>query len=168
METNSQLTQPLHEYDAQATKAMPFPVAKGWTGLPNSVFNVYMKHPDINSTAIVVYGYLLRHYNDSYGYAFPTQMDAAISMGISVGTVKKSIAKLKKVGLISTKFNMQHGNNNYYFNQPCETIEELESKFPEIKPHLQMLEERAQKIRKEAEADKERLAKGREKKAVGQ
>ncbi|MHC8516192.1 helix-turn-helix domain-containing protein [Sporosarcina sp. ITBMC105] len=150
------------------SKALPFEVEKGWTGVPNSIFTVYMKHPDINPTAIVVYGHLLRHYNDQYGYAFPSQVDMAISLGVSTRTIKSAISKLKKVELITPKYNMQFGNNHYFFNKPCETIEELLRKFPVIKKHLEKLDELAQKTIEEAEIDRERLAKARGKSAVGQ
>ena len=160
-----QQSQPIEE--EIANKALPFAVEKGWTAVPNAIYTVYMKHPVMNTTAVVVYGYLLRHYNDNYGYAFPPQVEMAINLGVSTGTIKNAVANLKKVGLITAKYNIQYGNNHYFFNKPVETIEELIEKFPEIVPHLEKLEEQAQKTREDAEADKNRLAESRAKKSVG-
>ncbi|MCG7346395.1 helix-turn-helix domain-containing protein [Sporosarcina sp. ACRSL] len=169
MTKNSQQTQPNVETEVEktesASKALPFAVNKGWTGVPNSIFTVYTKHPEINATAIMVYTYLLRLHNDDYGYAYPSQVEMAINFGVTTGTIKNAVARLRNAGLITTKYNIRHSNNNYFFNRPVETVEELLEKFPEIEGHLKKLEEKAQKTREEAEAEKERLAKTRQKKA---
>lgn len=167
--SHQQHPQPIEELEVKTTsKALPFEVERGWTGVPNAIFTVYTKHPEINSTALLVYTYLLRLHNDDYGYAYPSQVDMAINFGVKTGAIKDAVARLRNAGLITTKFNIRHSNNNYFFNKPVETVEELLEKFPEIEPHLKKLEEKAQEVREEAEAERERLAKTRQKKADSQ
>lgn len=155
--TNNQPINETQTNEETKNKALPFEVEKGWTAMPNSLYTVYLKHPEMNSTALAVYGYLLRLYNTSYGYAYPTLPELAIALGVSVSTAQTSIAKLRKVELIKSRYSVRYNNNTYTFPPVVETIEELEAKFPEIKPHLQKLEKSAERIRKKAEDDKQRL-----------
>lgn len=143
-------------------KALPFEVERGWTAVPNAVYTVYMKHPAMNAPAAVLYGLLLKYYNAKYDYAFPTREDLAIEMGVSTRTISTLIGKLSEVELIIVeKSAIQNNSNNYFFPPICETIEELEEKFPEISEHLRKLEDREEAIRSDAEADKRRLKSAR-------
>lgn len=146
------------EIKEEKAKAVPFPVKRGWTGVPNSIFTVYSKHPEMNSTALLVYGYLLHRYNEKFGYAFPSQGEMAIDLGVSPRTIKAAVAKLKKVGLIETEISRRFNNNCYFFPPVCETIEELKERFPEITDHLAELDKKAGEIRAEMAEEKDRLA----------
>lgn len=143
-------TQPIEQ------KAVPFPVKRGWTGVPNAIFKVYSKHPDVNLRAVQVYGYLLMNHNDEFGYAYPSQVKIAIDLGVSRDTIVKAIASLLKVGLIEVEFSSKFNGNQYFFPTICETIEELVAKFPEIEPHLAKLEVQAAGILATGQKDKAR------------
>lgn len=155
--TKSSQSQDQQLIDQIRNRALPFAVKKGWIAMPNAVYTVYLKHPEMNTTALAVYGYLLRLYNAEIGYSFPTLPDIAVGLGVSVTTVQTSITKLRKVGLIVSKYNVRYNNNTYTFPPVVETMEELEVRFPEIKPHLEKLDRQAERIRKKAEDDKQRL-----------
>ena len=143
--------------DEIINKALPFEVERGWTGVPNAIYTVYMKHPEMNASAAILYGLLLKYHNAKYGYAYPTREVLAIDLGVSTRTITTLTQKLVKVGLIEVgKSSIQNNGNNYYFPPVCETVEELEKKFPEIGDHLRKLEERAEEIIAKAEADKRR------------
>ena len=94
MKNNQPINYETQTNEETKNTALPFEVEKGWSAMPNSLYTVYLKHPEMNSTALAVYGYLLRLYNTSYGYAYPTLPELAIALGVSVTTAQTSIAKI--------------------------------------------------------------------------
>lgn len=138
------------------SKAVPFAVKRGWVGIPNAIYTVYSKHPDVNLRAIQVYGFLLMNHNDKFGYAYPSQVQIAVALGVSRDTIVKAVASLLKVGLIDVEFSSKYNGNQYTFPTICETIEELVAKFPEIKPHLAKLEAKAVEVIATGQKDKAR------------
>lgn len=137
-------------------KAVPFAVKRGWVGIPNAIYTVYSKHPDVNLRACQVYGYLLINHNVKFGYAFPSQVKIAVDLGVSRDTVAKAIAALLKAELITVEYSAKYNGNQYYFPPICETIEELVAKFPEIGKHLAKLDAQAERIRATGQLDKDR------------
>ena len=139
------------------SKALPFEVGRGWTAMPNAAITVYSKHPSYNTTAIVLYNRLLNYYSTNYGYAYPTRARLAIDLGMSVESVKRAIKALKEMELIDVKRNYQFNNNNYYFLQPVETVEELKQKFPQHIAKIEKKEAEILAILQMEENDKQRF-----------
>lgn len=152
--SQSQDNQPTQDNE---NKALPFDVNKGWVAIPNAIYTVYTKHPQINATAILVYGRLLHHHNHNFGYAYPTFPQLANDLGLTPDAIKVNIRKLVAVGLITKGRGGQHNNNRYFFHTPVETVSELIAKFPEEADKIREYERKAAAILEKAEADKERL-----------
>lgn len=147
-------TQPIEQ--KQTGKAVPFPVKRGWVGVPNSIYTVYSKHPGMNWRDAAVYAYLLINHNDKYDYAYPSQVKMAIDLGVSLPTIKRSVKSLSDLDLIEIVYSSKYNGNQYYFNPVCETIEELVGKFPGIKEHVAKLDAQASVILATGEEDKAR------------
>nr|WGD72271.1 helix-turn-helix domain-containing protein [Bacillus subtilis] len=75
-------------------KALPFDTAAGYTGIPNVILTHYQYFPKLNGNAVLVYAFLLKFYNADYGYAFPTQEQAARALAVSDSTYRNAVKTL--------------------------------------------------------------------------
>lgn len=113
-------------------RALPFDTMMGFTGIPNAVCQIYIKHPKFNPSAERLYRYLLSRHNDDYGYAWPSWTKMVQNTGLSMGTVKTSLDSLEHLGLINR---LDHPNESTYdnkiytFNAPIEDEQEFLRKF---------------------------------------
>ncbi|NNU88692.1 helix-turn-helix domain-containing protein [Geobacillus sp. MR] len=140
-------------------KALPFDTAKGFSAVPSVIFTLYTKHPDFDAYALMVYAYILRRYNDKYGFAFPTVDEIAYTLHISDTTVKRAIKTLKKLGLIRVERNAGFLNNVYYFEKPVEDEAEFFARFKEVEEAEREHAEKWEKISQRRKADKEKYRK---------
>lgn len=140
-----------------AENKLPFTLTKGYTRIPNSLFRVYTSHPKFSTRCFLLYSILLQYYNYKLGYAFPTQAQLAVALGVDVRTIQRTSKTLVELRLIHIEYNKRYANNRYTFPRPAETVYELEEMFPDITPHLQKLYEKNQATRKAAEEDAQRL-----------
>ncbi|MED4918685.1 helix-turn-helix domain-containing protein [Geobacillus thermodenitrificans] len=145
-------------------KALPFDTSKGFSAIPSVIFTLYTKHPEFDAYALMVYAYLLRRYNDKYGFAFPTVDEIAYTLHISDTTVKRAIKTLKKLGLIRVGRNPGFINNVYYFEKPIEDEAEFFARFKEVEEAEREHAEKWEKINQRRKADKEKYRKSLEEK----
>ena len=136
------------EQSKKVQKALPFKNMLGFTALPNEIFDIYVSHPKFNGNCVLVYMYLLHHFNEEQGYAWPTQDQIADATFISRRQVNRVIAVLESVGLIRTLYNGDYGNNVYIPLKPISSREMFEATFPDA------IENRA-KFEAARDADKE-------------
>lgn len=135
-------------------KVYPFEIDEYYSPGLNSLKRIYTQHPKFNGNVRLIYELLLDYWNPEYGYAFPDQWQLAIESGLSLSTVKRSIAVLKELELITVKKSpLGKRNNVYYLNKPVTTLEELFEKFPEIKEESK---DRIAKLEAEREKDMKR------------
>lgn len=142
-------------------KALPFETSKGFSAVPSVIFTLYTKHPEFDVYTLVVYSYLLSRYNKKYGYAFPSQDEIAYTLHISESTVKRSIKKLKALGLIHAGRNSEFNNNVYYFVKPIEDEAEFFARFKEAEEAEREHNEKWAKIIEQHQAEKDRYKKSR-------
>ena len=112
-------------------KALPFKNDRGFTGLPNEIFDIYVSHPKFNGNCVLVYMYLLLRFNETEGYAWPTQDQIADATFLSRRQVIRIISVLESVGLIRTLYNANYGNNVYVPLKPISSREVFEATFPD-------------------------------------
>jgi DNA-binding transcriptional ArsR family regulator len=67
---------------------------------------------DFTLDEVFVYGDLLDHLGPGHKYCFPTQATIGSAVGLSVASVQRAIRKLKKKGLVITRF---VGKRNLYY-----------------------------------------------------
>ncbi|MED5047643.1 helix-turn-helix domain-containing protein [Bacillus siamensis] len=122
-------------------KALPFDTAAGYTGIPNVILTHYQYFPKLNGNAVLVYAFLLKFYNADYGYAFPTQEQAARALAISDSTYRNAVKTLVQAKLIQTVENGGGAKNLvYYFRKPIEDEAEFFRMFPEAAENRQKQE----------------------------
>ncbi|PET70080.1 hypothetical protein CN514_07845 [Bacillus sp. AFS001701] len=113
-------------------RVLPFDTELGFTGLPKSVCQFYVKHPKFNPSAERLYRYLLSRYNANYGYAFPSWNAIVKETALSKGTVSAGLEALEELGLIN-RHNHDNGgtfnNKIYTFNKPIENEAEFNRRF---------------------------------------
>lgn len=123
--------------------------------LPTSL-NEYVRYRLIKPTDTHTYFLLMKYDNkDNGGYAFPTigqlQLDHG---GVSDNTVRQSLKRLEKAGLIRIMKSQKFTNKNIYFVDLPLSKEQLDTQVPHLKVKYEELEA---KIKGKAESDKERL-----------
>ncbi|MGE7692466.1 ArsR family transcriptional regulator [Lysinibacillus sp. NPDC097214] len=136
--------------------ALPFET-KGWAALPHALMEIYTLHPDFNANTALVYTYLVKNYNRSYGYSFPTFDEMELVLNVSRSTVDKAIETLRKLQVINATKHPYYGNNVYTFNPLIETVEEFARAFsdePEIAKRITRNKARREKLRTRKDAFK--------------
>jgi hypothetical protein len=116
---------------SNSNSALPFEIKTGFVAVPNAVFAHYSFYPGFNGTVLRVYAFLLKNYNANFGYAFPTQDQAAQALAMSDKTFRKSVGVLKDVALVRVEQNKPYNNNVYYFDAPIEVEADFFARFPE-------------------------------------
>ena len=114
----------------------------------------YLKLGLISSNDLTVYLFLLKHDNESHGYAYPSVKYMALETGISERTIKRSTQKLEEVGLIRKAKYGNHPNKNVYFVDLPLSQESLFKQVPEL---VEEYENRRKKIEGQAAIEKQRL-----------
>ncbi|MCQ4363046.1 helix-turn-helix domain-containing protein [Mycobacterium gordonae] len=84
---------------------------------------------------MVLYVYLMARHNDAYGYAFPTTVDIASTIGCGINQVARYKRVLRGYGLIETKRHPTHGNDIYFVKAPITDEAVFYDKFPAAKAH---------------------------------
>lgn len=115
----------------EVQEVLPFKYDAGWTGVPNSIFEIYSFHPKFTGATMLVYLFLLHRHNHKEGYAWPTHDQIADAVCVSRTTVGSSIRALKEFELILVERNPTHGNDVYFFKRPISDRSKFERKFPE-------------------------------------
>ncbi|MBO2536002.1 helix-turn-helix domain-containing protein [Rummeliibacillus suwonensis] len=126
-------------------KALPFPGV--WTAAPNDVLRNYWVHPKFTGNCFAVYMHLLDRYNPEKCYAWPTQDQIADALIMSRQTVWKILKDLEYLRLIVILDSPVGTNHVYVPLKPLESIEEIESAFPEVSEYLKDFREKRKRDR---------------------
>ncbi|HET7616344.1 MAG TPA: hypothetical protein VFK27_05225, partial [Bacillales bacterium] len=87
---------------------------RNFTMSPNALTDLYTRLPDFKAEHAKMYDVILRHYNEDYGYAWPSTGDLMLALNCGetkVGAMKKI---LRKYALIETAKHPEHGNDVYF------------------------------------------------------
>lgn len=129
----------------QMNKALPFPGT--WTAAPNDVLRNYWVHPRFSGNCFAVYMHLLDCYNAEKRYAWPTQDQIADALLMSRQTVWKILKDIEYLRLIAILDSPVGANKVYVPLKPLESIEEIESAFPEVSEYRQDFQEKRKRDR---------------------
>lgn len=113
------------------SKVFPHTLSKGFTSIPNAFYSHYVYFPGFTGNTALVYGYLIKLYNDDYGYAYPTQLQASAELNMSDSTFAKNAELLRDMGLLDIREHSQFGNNIYIPLKPIEDEAEFFATFPQ-------------------------------------
>lgn len=123
------------------------------------VMKAYQYLPGFDADAVLVYLLIVDLYNESFGYAFPSQYSISIQLNMKRHKRDKALKTLEKYGLIET-WKMDSGNKVYIPKEPL-PLEELVNQYPEV---LSNYEKLLKQIDEQKERDKKNKQKVRNRK----
>lgn len=105
-------------------------VKKGnYETFPADIMN-YVQLGLITHTDVYLYMTLLRYHSKEYGYAYPSNKQLEVEMGVSSKTVTRSKERLEEVGLIDIVKSANFANKDTYYAYMPLTKEELYQQAP--------------------------------------
>ncbi|MBJ7987188.1 helix-turn-helix domain-containing protein [Bacillus cereus] len=109
---------------------------------PADIMN-YVQLELITHTDIYLYMTLIRYHNKEYGYAYPSNNQLEVEMGIAGGTLVRSKERLVKAGLIDIVKSANFANKDTYYTYFPLTQEELYQQAPKEAAEYQQRKELA-------------------------
>lgn len=138
----------------EEVKAMPYECEGKWVGLEHAALTVYTLHPEFRGNTLLVYAYLLKNYNRSKGYSYPSFDDMELQLNISRDVISDSIALMRELEMISTFKRGRRRSHAYKFNKLIEDEVEFVTRFNDALPNYQKKLALKQKMdQKKAEFD---------------
>lgn len=118
-------------------------VKKGnYEPFPADIMN-YVQLGLITQVDVYLYMTLLRYYSKEYGYAYPSNKQLEVEMGVSSKTVTRSKERLEEAGLIDIVKSANFANKDTYYVYVPLTKEELYQQAPKEAAEYQQKRELA-------------------------
>jgi hypothetical protein len=110
---------------------------KNFTMSPNELTDLYTRLPDFKAEHAKMYDVLLRHYNDDYGYAWPSTADLMLALNCGENKVTAMKGVLRKYRLVETAKHPTFGNDVYFPQKPVGSEAAFYAEWPEAKAHYE-------------------------------
>lgn len=138
----------------EEVKTMPYECEGKWVGVEHAALTVYTLHPRFRGNTLLVYLYLLKNYNRSKGYSFPSFDDMELQLNLSRDVISDSITLLRELEMINVFKRGRRKSHAYTFNKLIEDEVEFISRFKEAIPNYEKKLALRQKMeQKKAEFD---------------